>query len=38
MPGPGEALTDTQIQRLADCIPHSSIHDAIATLVDSWHD
>ena len=35
---PGEALTDTQIQRLADCMPHSSIPDAIATIVDSWHD
>ncbi|WP_186244518.1 hypothetical protein [Mycobacterium simulans] len=34
----GQPLTDSAIERLGDCIPHSSIPDTIGTIVDSWHD
>lgn len=34
----GYPLTDEEISRLDECIPHSSIPDAVSTIVDSLRD
>jgi hypothetical protein len=34
----GSRLTDAEYERLAKAIPHSSIPDAIDTIVTSWRD
>lgn len=34
----GRSLTDDEMERLDECIPHSSIPDAIDTIVDSFAD
>lgn len=32
----GRALSDEEVERLTEAIAHSSIPDAIGTIVDSW--
>lgn len=34
----GRTLTDDEVERLEECIPNSSIPDAIGTIVSSWED